>query len=194
MKTPDQILADMAATYKERSASYGDNWLKLGNVMQAMFPDGLTLKTPEDWNKFHLWFLSLIKMTRLAETKFSHQDSAHDNAVYAAMLESIIPAAPINAENPPDISKEEIFPSVRFKVNGMEFLVARATEITFDEIIKLSKTKFKYPSVEYCSGKNKDFWCRIALDERVKISDGMRIWVKDSSDFFDRKNYQGDCQ
>lgn len=87
---PDEILAAMADTYRERSKQYGNNWRKIGAVMVALYPTGLTLETEDDFNKFHLFLLSMVKLTRLSESGLSHQDSAHDNAVYSAMLESLI--------------------------------------------------------------------------------------------------------
>lgn len=87
---PDEILIAMAETYRERSKQYGNNWRKIGAVMVALYPTGLTLETEDDFNKFHLFLLSMVKLTRLSESGLSHQDSAHDNAVYSAMLESLI--------------------------------------------------------------------------------------------------------
>jgi hypothetical protein len=87
---PDEILIAMADTYRERSKQYGNNWRKIGAVMVALYPTGLTLETEDDFNKFHLFLLSMVKLTRLSESGLSHQDSAHDNAVYSAMLESLI--------------------------------------------------------------------------------------------------------
>jgi len=87
---PDEILAAMADTYRERSKQYGNNWRKIGAVMVALYPTGLTLETEDDFNKFHLFLLSMVKLTRLSESGLSHKDSAHDNAVYSAMLESLI--------------------------------------------------------------------------------------------------------
>jgi hypothetical protein len=87
---PDEILIAMADTYRERSKQYGNNWRKIGAVMMALYPTGLTLETEDDFNKFHLFLLSMVKLTRLSESGLSHQDSAHDNAVYSAMLESLI--------------------------------------------------------------------------------------------------------
>lgn len=90
IKRPDEILQEMAKTYKERSKQYGDNWLKIGNVLSALYPAGITLTTPDDFNHFHLFLLMLVKVTRLSESNLTHVDSAHDAAVYAAMLEALM--------------------------------------------------------------------------------------------------------
>jgi hypothetical protein len=90
MQTADKIMEQMLATYKERKAVYGDNYLIIGNVMEKMFPDGVVLKTAEDHNKWHLFLMAMVKATRLANTNLSHIDSAHDAAVYMAMLEGMM--------------------------------------------------------------------------------------------------------
>lgn len=98
MKTPDQILAEMAVTFKERNAVYGDNWKSVGDVMAALFPDGILLKSAADANRWHLFELIVVKLTRFANSGLTHADSIHDAAVYGAMLESILstgPATPI---------------------------------------------------------------------------------------------------
>jgi hypothetical protein len=80
-----------AATYEERNAVYGDNFRRVGNAMVAMFPDGLTLKTADDWNRAHLFLLGVVKQTRYAVNfeKGGHRDSVHDSTVYSAMLEAV---------------------------------------------------------------------------------------------------------
>jgi hypothetical protein len=88
--SPADLLAEMANTYRERNAVYGDNWKNVGNVMMAMFPEGVELKTADAVNSWHLWELIVVKLTRFANSKLTHQDSIHDVAVYAAMLEAII--------------------------------------------------------------------------------------------------------
>lgn len=90
MKNAADILAEMAETYRERNKVYGDNYKRVGAVMQAMFPDGVDLKTEEDFNVWHLFELMVVKMTRFANSDLSHEDSIHDLAVYAAMVESLI--------------------------------------------------------------------------------------------------------
>jgi hypothetical protein len=90
MKTAADILAEMAETYRERNKVYGDNYKRVGDVMTAMFPDGVWLHTAEDYNVWHLFELMVVKMTRFANSDLTHEDSIHDLAVYAAMVESLI--------------------------------------------------------------------------------------------------------
>ena len=84
------VLAAMAETYRERNKVYGDNYKVVGSIMRALFPDGVTLRTADDYNTWHLFELLIVKITRFANTGRQHKDSIHDAAVYAAMIESLM--------------------------------------------------------------------------------------------------------
>lgn len=92
LSVPD-LLHVMALTYEERSKVYGDNYKLFGAVLLGLFPDGITLKTSEDFIKFGVLQNCITKMGRyaghFARTKKGHIDSAHDLSVYAAMLEEV---------------------------------------------------------------------------------------------------------
>jgi hypothetical protein len=90
MKNAADILAEMAETYRERNKVYGDNYKRVGDVMMALFPNGVTIGTKEQFNVWHLFELMIVKLTRFANSGLSHEDSIHDLAVYAAMVESLI--------------------------------------------------------------------------------------------------------
>lgn len=90
MKNAADILAEMADTYRERNKVYGDNYKRVGAVMAQLFPEGVVLRTPEDFNVWHLFELMIVKLTRFANSDLKHEDSIHDLAVYAAMVESLI--------------------------------------------------------------------------------------------------------
>jgi lysophospholipase L1-like esterase len=83
------ILQEMSDTYRERNAVYGDNFRMVGPIMKLLFPGGVL---PEllGSDQFHLFELAVVKMSRLAVSGLTHQDSARDLGVYAAMIESII--------------------------------------------------------------------------------------------------------
>lgn len=86
--TTDQILNEAAKTFKERNAIYKDNYLEIGPVMAGFFPKGITLKTPEEFIRYHLFLLMMVKLTRYTNNwETGHQDSLRDTVVYAAMLE-----------------------------------------------------------------------------------------------------------
>lgn len=88
--TPPDVLNEMAKTFRERSKVYGDNFKIVGNVMTALFPEGVNLVTADQFNQWHLFELIVVKLTRFANTKLTHIDSIHDMAVYAAMIESAL--------------------------------------------------------------------------------------------------------
>jgi hypothetical protein len=91
MKTADEYLAEASETFKAKNAEYGTNYLRVGAAMAAMFPDGVTLRTADDWNRMHIFLLAVVKKTRYATNweKGGHADSVRDETVYNAMLESI---------------------------------------------------------------------------------------------------------
>ena len=84
------ILVEMGETCRERNKVYGDNYKRVGEVMSVLFPDGVELKTVEDYNIWHLFELMIVKLTRFTNSNLTHEDSIHDAAVYAAMVESLI--------------------------------------------------------------------------------------------------------
>lgn len=90
-RTGDQILAAAAKTFATRRKVYGNNNQKVGPALAALFPNGLTLSTPEEFTRFYLFAICMMKLSRYGNNlkKGGHQDSVHDLAVYAAILESI---------------------------------------------------------------------------------------------------------
>jgi hypothetical protein len=84
-------LAKLGEVFKERNGAYGDTFRTFGLIMQGLFPQGLTVKTVEDWNRLALLMHSLDKHARYA-TNFSrggHRDSLDDISVYAQILQMI---------------------------------------------------------------------------------------------------------
>jgi len=92
-RTPVECIEEALKTFRERNQSYGDNYLQHGRVMSALFPDGINLKTVEDWNRFGVMNMVVAKLTRYSQ-KWPHVDkgtidSVHDMGVYSFMLESL---------------------------------------------------------------------------------------------------------
>lgn len=83
-----ELLRSAADLFDERNAVYGNNFEMVGKLMVAMFPDGITLKTEEDHNRFHLFMLKVVKLSRYAINyeNGGHQDSLDDDIVYTAMV------------------------------------------------------------------------------------------------------------
>lgn len=84
------ILGEAAETFKERNAMYKDNAFIHSKIMAAMFPNGVTLKTEEDYHMWHLFELLIVKLSRFSNSGLKHQDSIRDLAVYAAMVETLV--------------------------------------------------------------------------------------------------------
>ena len=81
------ILAQCRDTFMERNAVYGDNYAKVGKIMRVLFPEGLELKTEADHNKYHLFSLAIVKLTRYAANyEEGHKDSLLDQINYYAMV------------------------------------------------------------------------------------------------------------
>jgi len=89
--TPSEILEAAATLQREKDAEYGEAWKKVGPQLAAMFPDGLVLRTPNDFARFALFFQAFGKFGRYAANfhRGGHPDSLRDLAIYAAMLESL---------------------------------------------------------------------------------------------------------
>lgn len=81
-------LRECAALYEERNKVYGDNYLKFGVVMAEIFPNGITLNTAEDFNRFGIFVQKVSKLTRYASQyeNGGHDDSLLDDSVYSIML------------------------------------------------------------------------------------------------------------
>lgn len=81
----------MAATFRERSAVYKDNYKKVSLLLKVLWPEGL----PEGLvfeEHFHLFELLLVKISRFANSDLTHVDSIHDSAIYCAMIDAILEA------------------------------------------------------------------------------------------------------
>lgn len=90
MKMAHDILREAADLFQLRNMTYGDNYKRVGEIMVGFFPDGITLKTAQDHNRFHIFMLMAVKLSRYAiNWEKGHQDSIRDNTVYSAMLEMI---------------------------------------------------------------------------------------------------------
>lgn len=88
-KSVPQALSDLGKLYNDRNNLYKSNYLNFGKTLAALLPDGITLKTPEEFNRFALFMQLLHKQSRYAHSilKGGHPDSLDDLAVYAQMLQ-----------------------------------------------------------------------------------------------------------
>jgi hypothetical protein len=91
---PQICLQDAMQTFAQRGKQYGGNsgeaYKRFGHIMMALFPNGLTINSPEDWNRYGCFHMEVVKIARYAANfEVGHIDSQHDLIVYASMLESL---------------------------------------------------------------------------------------------------------
>src|SRR6188472_2513279 len=85
---PDQALHELATLYKLKNSLYGDSYKQTGHLLQALFPDGILLKTPEDHNRFAILVIMMSKFNRYCNNfdNVNEPDHMKDISVYASML------------------------------------------------------------------------------------------------------------
>jgi len=83
-----ESLSGASKIYKDRNKQYGDSFIVVGNVMEALFPGGIKLSGEKDFRRFHLLEWTIGKIVRYVQNweNNGHQDSIDDAIVYAAML------------------------------------------------------------------------------------------------------------
>lgn len=85
-----EVMESAAETFKARQAVYGDNYKLAAEALKAFFPNGLELKTAADQERYHIFMLIVVKLSRYANGwNKPHQDSIHDAGIYSFMLEAI---------------------------------------------------------------------------------------------------------
>jgi len=77
--------------YRQRNQTYGDDYLRHGSIMKAIFPSGMKLNTEDEFNRYAIFKFMIAKITRYAVNweKGGHDDSLDDIAVYAQMLKEV---------------------------------------------------------------------------------------------------------
>lgn len=83
------ILRDMAATFEERNAVYGNAHDRVARIHDAIWPDGVPSDLPGS-PQWHVFEILMGKLARFAETGLTHRDSIRDMAVYCAIIEHLI--------------------------------------------------------------------------------------------------------
>ncbi len=85
------IFKESMDTIIEREALYGSSSGDLGRALAALFPEGITLKSPEDFARFHDFQQVAAKLNRYAKSfaEGGHLDSIHDAGNYAKLLEAL---------------------------------------------------------------------------------------------------------
>lgn len=91
VKVPDRLAA-LGDIYRERNAVYGDSFRTFGVVMIGLFPQGLELRSVDDWNRLSLVTHMVDKLVRYSfnfTTSGGHIDSLDDIAVYSQILQML---------------------------------------------------------------------------------------------------------
>lgn len=89
MKAID-CLENALTTIRERGAVYKDSYLVHGDVMKAIFPDGVQLKTAEDFARWGVLNMQVSKLVRYTQSWSNpHIDSSHDLGVYSFIQEEL---------------------------------------------------------------------------------------------------------
>lgn len=88
-KSVPQALSDLGQLYAERNALYKDNYKHFGKTMMGLFPNGLSLETEYEFNRFCLFMQVVHKMSRYSHSlkNGGHVDSIDDATVYLQMLQ-----------------------------------------------------------------------------------------------------------
>lgn len=87
---PNRLRA-AADLYEQRNAVYGSDYYEHGQLMMALFPNGLALRTDQDFARYNLFKMVVAKAARYAKNflRAGHADSLDDISVYAQMLREL---------------------------------------------------------------------------------------------------------
>jgi hypothetical protein len=75
----DTLLMKSAEKFRSKNAEHGDAYLKVGVILNQLFPEGITLKTINEFNKFTTLIQILYKVTRMCNTCFNEKELIHDS-------------------------------------------------------------------------------------------------------------------
>lgn len=89
--TGGDVLEQALAIFRQREKVYGGNKKRVGNIMAALFPDGVTLRTANDMERYQHLELAIVKLSRYVNNwdQGGHADSSLDAANYLAILTAI---------------------------------------------------------------------------------------------------------
>lgn len=86
----NEILKNASFTYEAKAKEYGSSYTNHGTVMHGLFPRGVALAGVEDFTRFALVDLMVVKLVRYCVNfQKGHLDSLTDLMVYAAMLQEV---------------------------------------------------------------------------------------------------------
>lgn len=84
-------MEDALGTFKERNAVYKDSYILHGDIMRELFPEGIQLRTEEDFRRFGVINGIVGKLNRYCRNfeEGGHEDSAHDLGVMGFILQEL---------------------------------------------------------------------------------------------------------
>jgi hypothetical protein len=95
-KTPSEILQKAKDLFDERSAQYGNNYERVGKIIEILFPEGVSLRNAKEIERFHIFQYLIAKISRycynysdLEKHEETCEDSIFDLTVYCSILSSI---------------------------------------------------------------------------------------------------------
>lgn len=89
MNAISAVLKEMIETSEQRGSLYGKSYEKFGDVAMALWPNGIAVKSKDDFVKLGIIVQIIGKLVRYTGAEGGHVDSAHDMAVYSAMLQLV---------------------------------------------------------------------------------------------------------
>lgn len=90
VENPADTLRRLADLFEAKNKEYGAGYKKHGHVMAALLPEGISLDGSEEFARFAVFNLMVVKMVRYtANFSSKHKDSLDDLAVYAAMMRDL---------------------------------------------------------------------------------------------------------
>ena len=87
-----ELMDKASDRYIEKGKEYGHTYERFGEVMMALFPDGLLVTRADDWNRLGLLTMmvhKLLRYTNLYHDPKRGAEELDDMAVYTFILESI---------------------------------------------------------------------------------------------------------
>jgi len=90
-KTPSDFLKEAAIVFENKNKEYGDSYKSFGKIMMAYFPNGVELKTKQDFTRFAMLNIMISKTDRYCKNFINggHKDSLVDLSIYSTMLQEI---------------------------------------------------------------------------------------------------------
>lgn len=92
-KTAGDLLREKAKLFEEKGKQYGHSYKTFGEVMAILFPEGLEIRSVEEWNRLGVFQMIIHKVIRSSNKLFDDQkalDSFQDLQVYGAMMEELL--------------------------------------------------------------------------------------------------------